>query len=884
MSADRTPSAGLYSGYSTGESGWGEGVNVNWMLIEILSVPFVLSSDELMPPTSSSEGDRYLVPVAASGEWEGKSGKIALWFKSKWNYFAPKKGWYVRALNSSKTYLFNGTTWEIYLDSVTPEFMVKMNEVLVASADVELLATSVTADKNTVSDDKNTVAADKSIVANDRALALAYRNAAASYASDANASKIAAIAAQNAAAASSQVASYAAAAAGDAAEAAVASKVDTTTLAANDGSGLIGFLYSISYAAGTVGAWLKGLATSAGSSFIGFIQSGTGSTLRTTQDKLRDSVHLNDFSGADSGEKLTSAIARLSAIGGGKVIVPSGTHNISTTIDVTSSNIFIECAGSDINHDVGALAAGASTIFNWTGAAGGTMFSFRSQSDITAQKKSGGGISGVYCKANGAAKGLEILSWNSGEFKDLFFEEFTSTAVNINCLAALGDAADTQQNRFANIGTRNYTNTGQGFTLGGTAIANTSMNIFENIDVLFKDGTGVIFNSSDNNIFNRIRLFRAGGGTGTSIIFNGSDVGDSGTARANVLINFSSAVAPIVKGTESFVYPATNMTFMFMDSDNGTPYPTVETGASAWVNETSGVSYRNPIVKLGIGDNRTAALIASNSIATETVHIRNSSSDHTKFSDGTNTWSFNIDSSTGKLRVSRVAGSGNISLQNNTEIVGTTYLGGVPNAESLRVVSLASCVNRFHMTGSVSGAGSAVLSVAGTDTNIGMFFYNKGIGGWSFTNSSQQRYFSVSTNGLISPANYVEVAAAATTFAPRVHAVGSDSNINLELAAKGTGLVSLITGSLAVTTLGAGLRTKEGSNAKQGVTAAMVAGSVTVANSSVTASSRIFLSRSAASGTLGHISYTKNAGVGFTITSSSNTETSSFDYEIFEPA
>lgn len=90
-------------------------------------------------------------------------------------------------------------------------------------------------------------------------------------------------------------------------------------------------------------------------------------------------------------------------------------------------------------------------------------------------------------------------------------------------------------------------------------------------------------------------------------------------------------------------------------------------------------------------------------------------------------------------------------------------------------------------------------------------------------------------------------------------------------------------GDFALTLLGAGFQVKEGSNAKQG-TAMLVAGSSVVANTSVTANSHIFINRSAADGALGHLSYTKSAGVGFTVTSTSATEASSFDYEIFEPA
>lgn len=94
----------------------------------------------------------------------------------------------------------------------------------------------------------------------------------------------------------------------------------------------------------------------------------------------------------------------------------------------------------------------------------------------------------------------------------------------------------------------------------------------------------------------------------------------------------------------------------------------------------------------------------------------------------------------------------------------------------------------------------------------------------------------------------------------------------------------LFSGHFAVATPGYGLRVAEGANAKQGLTAAMVAGTVTVANTSVTANSRINYWRATPGGALGHISYSKIAGTSFTLTSSSNTETSTFEYEIFEPA
>ena len=80
-----------------------------------------------------------------------------------------------------------------------------------------------------------------------------------------------------------------------------------------------------------------------------------------------------------------------------------------------------------------------------------------------------------------------------------------------------------------------------------------------------------------------------------------------------------------------------------------------------------------------------------------------------------------------------------------------------------------------------------------------------------------------------------------------------------------------------------GLRVFEGANAKQGV-ATLVAGTVTVSNTSVTAVSRIFLTSQADGGTTGYLRVSARVvGTSFTITSGSGTDTSTVAYEIAEP-
>ena len=66
-------------------------------------------------------------------------------------------------------------------------------------------------------------------------------------------------------------------------------------------------------------------------------------------------------------------------------------------------------------------------------------------------------------------------------------------------------------------------------------------------------------------------------------------------------------------------------------------------------------------------------------------------------------------------------------------------------------------------------------------------------------------------------------------------------------------------------------------------TATLVAGTVTVNYSKATNNTRIFVSRMASGGTLGHLSVSVTAGTSFTITSTSATDTSTVAYLVIEP-
>lgn len=116
-------------------------------------------------------------------------------------------------------------------------------------------------------------------------------------------------------------------------------------------------------------------------------------------------------------------------------------------------------------------------------------------------------------------------------------------------------------------------------------------------------------------------------------------------------------------------------------------------------------------------------------------------------------------------------------------------------------------------------------------------------------------------------------------------AISSASPINT------TGVQGITAGGSLTTQLGVvdvqtasqGLQVKEGSNAKQG-TATLAAGTVTVANTSITANSRILCTGNTAGGTPGGANVSaRTAGTSFTITSTNAADTSVVAFEIFEP-
>ena len=71
----------------------------------------VISRVLAVPPASPFDGDRYLVPVAATGVWAGQTGKLALRLEGVWVFAVPREGWTLWVNDEDALLSFNGAAW-----------------------------------------------------------------------------------------------------------------------------------------------------------------------------------------------------------------------------------------------------------------------------------------------------------------------------------------------------------------------------------------------------------------------------------------------------------------------------------------------------------------------------------------------------------------------------------------------------------------------------------------------------------------------------------------------------------------------------------------------------------------------------------------------------
>jgi hypothetical protein len=115
-------------------------------------------------------------------------------------------------------------------------------------------------------------------------------------------------------------------------------------------------------------------------------------------------------------------------------------------------------------------------------------------------------------------------------------------------------------------------------------------------------------------------------------------------------------------------------------------------------------------------------------------------------------------------------------------------------ANQMRVSHTASAVNYVQVTGSATSARPAITA-QGSDANIGLSFASKGSATHTFLNNNALQ---VAISSTTSANNYLNLTGSATSNAVPLSALGNDTNISMAFQPKGTGAINLAAGSSGV--------------------------------------------------------------------------------------
>jgi len=130
----------------------------------------------------------------------------------------------------------------------------------------------------------------------------------------------------------------------------------------------------------------------------------------------------------------------------------------------------------------------------------------------------------------------------------------------------------------------------------------------------------------------------------------------------------------------------------------------------------------------------------------------------------------------------------NIGFSLASKGIGALYFNTNTTNRQLQVSNTTSSVNYLDITGGVTGFGPTI-SALGSDTDIGIKLISKGAGAIQFRTNTSATQLQITNTA--SAVNYLSLTGNATGAAPTISATGSDTNVALALAGKGTGDITL---------------------------------------------------------------------------------------------
>jgi len=408
-------------------------------------------------------------------------------------------------------------------------------------------------------------------------------------------------------------------------------------------------------------------------SALGF--DGTDEQISAIADAVRGDVSGNilypgvDYSlpagfGPGTAAAINGAMAACAQAGGGIVHVPATDMPLDGPIDNKYARVLLRGAGGKAGfHDGGTPTYGTRIIPTFAGTVLKHRTPFASElGGVVPARNDGGGFKDITVLGNNiATRLLEVTSVWFGTY-DVFLSECVGAEAALFTCGISGtdiaEAADIQNMLECSIAFRQIAEGANcdGVVFSGSAVANVSKNFNVYIGGQHKNGHAFRGRHCDNNDI-AVNAYRASGGTGRLIHAHGVSAALGGCY--DNLFTYVSGGGPIyAEGTGDVgVSQGNRNSILFLDSANSTPVPTAGTGAK-WRYEASNHARQGGgEIGLVVGNNVNQVGAGMAEIGSESVYIRNGSSNHVAFSDGTNKWGVSVDGS-GNFRVVRALGTG----------------------------------------------------------------------------------------------------------------------------------------------------------------------------------------------------------------------------------
>ncbi len=139
------------------------------------------------------------------------------------------------------------------------------------------------------------------------------------------------------------------------------------------------------------------------------------------------------------------------------------------------------------------------------------------------------------------------------------------------------------------------------------------------------------------------------------------------------------------------------------------------------------------------------------------------------------------------------ASAGGVEVMRATSTGGLTF-GAAPAGHALEVATPVSTGNRVLITGAATGGGASIQA-QGSDANVALLLADKGSGGIQ-ASSNGGLTLKLDATGA-NPVNFVGIRAGTGSTAALVYGAGSGTNVDLQLGAQGSGLVRGVTAPTA---------------------------------------------------------------------------------------